>query len=158
MARARVHGPYTHATGFRLRLVDASGAERDVYYQTKDEAHAAKLAEKQRLGCADTAGTARPIKHRKPDGSLKWSQELIDKILQRIAKDPNDDQLLAVGRTVSQLVGARAKTTDTSEIEDRLSRLEHAQEREDTAAKHGTGSEGPRRSTREKPAPGQSVR
>jgi len=133
-----VLGPYGHSSGqYRIRLLLADD-ERMVYFKTKTLALETIRAIRLRLN------RGKPIRHRAPDGTRAWCAEALDKVARRILGDPNDDQLIKVGRALSQLFASRERLIDKTEMEKRVEAAEAFIEEIRQARKHGTGSQGSR--------------
>jgi len=134
----RIQGPYSHKTmGWRV-LLTRGDDQSTIYFKTKTAAQ--EEIRKARL----KIGRGKPIPHRPPDGSRAWCAEALDKVARRILGDPNDDQLIKVGRALSQLFASRERLIDKTEMEKRVEAAEAFIEEIRQARKHGTGSQGSR--------------
>jgi hypothetical protein len=141
---SKVQGPYEHhdksrdETTWRVILTHKPGDQSVHHFSTKkDAAKAIEVAREVQAG-----GSTKPIPMRAPDGTLEWSCDVLDKIAKRLCRNPNDLNLQALARTMSQVQSARSKSQNQEQTARKVASLEKAVSEITSARKKGIRSQG----------------
>lgn len=120
----RIRGPYHNKSKdlWRIEVVHDDGRTVEITKKTKAEIDKAKVQAQAMVRVS--SASAKPIRHRAPDGTLAWYSEALDKVAKRVLRDPSDVTLAGAARVFCQLITAKKQCSSMEEIEQNLGELQ----------------------------------